>query len=119
MAEQAEESLGQRMRSLRGEARLRAIGEVVAQWRQSGQSQAVFCREAGIATVTLGRWLKQLAAGKAMKAKAPVLVELGTREVVTEDAFEVVLSGGIWLRVPSAFGEADLKRLLGVLSSAC
>jgi len=91
----------------------------VAQWRESGQSQAAFCREVGIATVTLGRWLKQLESAKAAKPKAPVFVELGAHERPSDEGFEVVLSDGIWLRVPAGFGDGDLTRLLGVLSSAC
>ena len=113
------ESLGKRMQRLRGEARLAAIGEIVSQWRESGSSHAVFCREVGIARVTLGRWLRQLEMVKAPSSTEPVLLELGVHEVASEDAYEVVLADGIWLRVPAGFRDGDLARLLGVLSSAC
>ena len=113
------ESLGKRMQGLRGEARLGAIGEVVSRWRESGKSQAAFCREVGIATVTLGRWLRKLEVAKARKPSEPVLVELGVHENDGDDAFEVMLADGIWIRVPVGFRDSELSRLLGVLSSAC
>jgi transcriptional regulator with XRE-family HTH domain len=116
----AGEGLGTRIRALRGAARISAIREVVSQWRSSGKSQASFCRETGIATVTLARWLRQLEAHKPPSEQAPVLVEVGSaagRE--PDDAYEVVLRGGTWLRVPAGFRDADLGRLLAVLSSAC
>ncbi len=113
------ESLGKRMQGLRGEARLTAIGEVVAQWRASGKSQTAFCREAGMAPVTLSRWLRKLEAHKQPKEQAPVLVELGVDDAEDREGYEVMLPDGTWLRVPVDFRETDLARLLGVLSSAC
>jgi len=110
--------LGERMRALRGEARLEAIGEVVARWRESGRSRAAFCREVGIASVTLTRWIRQLDASRAAKA-APVLVEVGTHERPDRDVFEVALPKGTRVRVPAGFAEADLVRLLDVVISAC
>jgi len=92
-------NLGKRMRALRGEARLVAIGEVVSQWRTSGRSQAAFCRDVGIATVTLGRWLRQLEANRKPPAKSPVFVELGVADAADQDGYEVVLPGGTRLRV--------------------
>jgi hypothetical protein len=114
------ERLGQRMRGLRGEARLKAIGEVVSRWRASGRSQAAFCSEIGIATVTLGRWLRRLEAARAPRDPGePVLVEIGKAQRDGEGAFEVVLPAGTRVRVPVDFRAGDLSRLLGVLSSAC
>ena len=113
------ESLGKRLHRLRGDARLAAIGEVVSEWRKSGQSQAEFCREKGIATVTLGRWLRHLEANKASEKQGPVLVEVGVHDVERDDAYEVILGDGTWLRVPAGFREGELARLLATLSSAC
>ena len=113
------ESLGKRVQRLRGEARLAAIGEVVSEWRSSGQSQSAFCREKGIATVTLGRWLRHVEANKPSKKQAPVLVEVGVRGVERDDAYEVMLGDGTWVRVPAGFREGELARLLAALSSAC
>ena len=113
------ESLGNRMKALRGEARLAAIGEVVSQWRASGKSQTAFCGEVGIATVTLGRWLRRLEVARAPKVSEPVLVEVGVHESPGGDGYEVLLPGRATGRVPANFREGDLARLLGVLSAAC
>ena len=112
------ESLGKRMRGLRGEARLTAIRDVVSQWRASGQSQAAFCREVGIATVTLGRWLRRLEVEG--RGGAPVLVEVDLPDHGGNgDGYEVVLESGIWVGIPAGFRGDDLSRLLRVLTEAC
>ena len=111
--------LGMRMRGLRGETRLEAIGGVVARWRESGKSRAAFCREVGIATVTLGRWVRQLEAARAAGSNEPVFVEVDIPEPPDRDLFEVVLPSGSRVRVPAGFREEDLARLLGVLSAPC
>ena len=112
-------SLGQRMRGLRGEARLEAIGEIVARWRESGQSRAAFCRELGIAAVTLSRWISRLDASRPATQTSPVLVEVAVPESHERDVFELVLRGGTRVKVPAGFLAEDLARLLGVLTTAC
>ena len=112
------ESLGRRMRRLRGAERQAALRDVVTRWRSSGKSRAAFCREAGIATVTLARWLRRLEGRKAVE-RGLVLVEVGRREGPVRDAYEVTLSSGTRVRVPGDFRREDLVRLLGVLSTAC
>ena len=114
-----EESLGQRMRRLRGEEREAAIRDVISRWRESGQSQAAFCSEIGIATVTLARWLRKLEAAKAPKWPEPVLVEVGVQDDGHEEVYDVVLANGVCVSVPAGFRESELVRLLRVLSSTC
>ncbi len=112
------ESLGKRMRGLRGDARLTAIRDVVSQWRATGQSQAAFCREVGIATVTLGRWLRRLEVER--KSGEPVLVEVDLPDPRGNgDGYEVVLESGIWVGIPAGFRDDDLARLLRALTTAC
>ena len=112
------DSLGRRIRGLRGEERTAAIEEVVSRWRASGSSKVSFCKAEGIATVTLGRWLRKLEAGKAA-VRAPVLVEVGRRERRVRDGYELVLPGGVEVRVPTGFSDEDLARLLRVLVATC
>ena len=111
--------LGERVRALRGEARLEAIGEIVSRWRDSGKSRTAFCREVEIATVTLTRWIRELDARQAQEVAAPVLVEVGARERPDRDVFEIVLPKGVCVRVPAGFSEADLARLFDVVIAAC
>jgi hypothetical protein len=112
------DGLGKRIQRLRGAERAAAIDEVIARWRASGTSKASFCREAGIATVTLGRWLRKLEVERAVE-RSPVLVEVGRRERPVRDGYEVVLPGGVEVRVPAGFSDEDLARLLRVLVTAC
>lgn len=112
------DSLGKRIWRLRGEERTAAIEEVVSRWRASGASKASFCKAEGIATVTLGRWLRKLDAQSAVE-RTPVLVEVGRHERPVREGYEVVLPGGVEVRVPSGFGAEDLSRLLRVLIATC
>lgn len=113
------ESLGKRIHGLRGAARLTAIGEVVSQWRASGTSRAAFCREVGIAPVTLGRWIGRLEAANGEQGTGPVFVELDAPRRRAAEPFEIVLSSGSIVRVPAGFAGDDLSRLLDVLSTTC
>lgn len=107
------------MRSLRGEVRLKAIREVVVAWRASEKSQAAFSRGLGVASVTLGRWAREVEPSSSVEHEAPVFVELGSGADDDRDGYEVRLPGGTHVRVPAGFREPDLVRLLRVLSSTC
>lgn len=114
------ESLGKRVGRLRGAKRLEVIGDVVSRWRRSGQSQSAFSREAGIAPVTLGRWVQAVSASDVREDEEPVLVEVGVRDTgMARDVYEVVLADGVRVRVPGGFREAELAQILRVLSSTC
>jgi len=112
-------SLGARMHALRGEARVKALGEIVAAWRASGKSQGAFSREVGVASVTLGRWSREVEVDNQVEHQAPVFVKLGSDDDEQREGYEVRLSGGTHVRVPAGFREPDLVRLLRVLSSTC
>ncbi len=111
-----DQSLGQRIKHLRGDARRAAIQRVLQDFRESGQSRTAFCRGVGIAVVTLGRWEAEIGHGKRTKATEPEFVEVGRGGV---GAFELMLPGGMELRVPRDFIEADLRRLLRAVAAAC
>lgn len=114
-----DESLAKRLRGLRGPARLDALQEVVSRWRTSGRSQAAFCREAGIAPVTLARWVRRVEAAGAGERDAPVFLEVGRPEAAARGRFEVILPDGTRVLLPSGFGDDDLARLLRALIAAC
>ncbi len=108
-------SLGQRIKHLRGDARGAAIREVIESFESSGKTRAAFCRDAGIAAITLGRWQAELKAATSTQATAQ-LVEVGDPQ---RGGFEVVLEGGVAVRVPHDFNEHELQRLLKTLAKAC
>lgn len=84
-----------------------------------GASRAAFCREVGIAPVTLGRWIGRLEAANGEQGTGPVFVELDARRRRAAEPFEIVLSSGSIVRVPAGFAGDDLSRLLDVLSTTC
>ena len=108
-------SLGQRIKHLRGDARRTAIEDVIRLFESSGKTRAQFCRDVGIATVTLGRWQAELKA-EAPKQPSAQLVEIGAPQ---HGGFEVTLPGGTVIRVPHDFNEHELQRLVRTLAKAC
>ena len=108
-------SLGQRVKHLRGDARRASIEEVIRSFESSGKTRSQFCRDAGIAAVTLGRWQAELKAA-APKQAATQLVEIGEPQ---RGGFEVMLESGVSVRVPHDFNEHELQRLLQTLAKAC
>lgn len=108
-------SLGQRIKHLRGDARRTSIEEVIRSFESSGKTRSQFCREVGIAAVTLGRWQAELKAA-APKAPSAQLVEIGEPQ---HGGFDVTLQGGLSIRVPHDFNENELQRLLRALAKSC
>jgi len=109
-----------RFQGLRGEARARAVGEVLARWRVATSSKAAFCRAEGIASVTLSRWLAEFGVPPAGPDTAPtrfVDVVLGSRGPASPPPFAVTLRSGVRVRIPAGFDHGDLARLLSALAS--
>lgn len=115
----AEQSLGMRMKRLKGEARREAIAQVVSDYQASELTASEFCKSRGIATVTLSRWQRELRRGSRGKASSPRIVELRAKEAVWRGHFELSLPSGVSLRVPHGFDESELGRLLATLDASC
>ena len=109
-----EVSLGQRIKHLRGPARRSAIQRVLADFVSSAKSRSAFCRDVGIAVVTLGRWEREVGGAPLPTQATTEFVEVGSSD---GRAFELKLPGGIELRVPHDFVERDLHRLLRTLAA--
>ncbi|MCP5067922.1 MAG: hypothetical protein GY946_15280 [bacterium] len=109
--------LGRRMRKLKGAARRAAIREVVEAFTASGQSRVAYCRDIGIAPVTLSRWEAEFGVASPRDEAVPRFVELGGEAAAS--AFHVELSGGVRVHVPADFRERDLLRLLRTLTAGC
>jgi transposase-like protein len=115
-----------------GSRRQRTEGEaqaILARYWQSGLTQRVFARKAGISVSTLHYWLRRarsLTEDKPRKtgssAVAPTIslleVELagppplGAR---SGGGYEIEMSPGVRLRVPGGFGDGEVRRLLALL----
>ena len=115
----AEQSLGMRIKHLRGAARREAISEVVSEYRSSGLGPAAFCKSVGIARVTLSRWQRELRRVPPSEAAAPRIVEVLASAPAQPGPFELSLPSGAMLRVPHGFDGSDLARLLATLDASC
>ena len=115
----ADQSLGMRIKHLRGDARREALSQVVSEYKSSGLSPAAFCKSVGIATVTLSRWQRELRRAPSSKAAAPRIVEVRPSASAQPLHFELSLPSGAMLRVPHGFDGSDLARLLATLNASC
>jgi transposase-like protein len=115
-----------------GSRRWRTAAEVeeilVAYW-ESGHTQRVFAREAGISVSTLQSWLRlvrpqdrkgQRKASQAVTVQAVPLLEVELAQTVPGDLeqamhYEIEVNSGARLRVPKAFLEAEVRSLLRLL----
>jgi hypothetical protein len=108
-----------------GEAEAR---RVVEDWRRSGLSLVGYTRRAGLGYERVARWKRRLA--RRSIAAAPLrrahVARLGIRPVRVVDSapasvfapgFELVLASGHAVRVPAAFDEGALRRLLALLEA--
>ena len=89
----------------------------MAAWRESGLSRAAFARESGIGAHRLRYWSQRLES-EPVAALVPVEVVGDLHEVPEGEAFEVAVGGGRVVRVPAAFDEAALVRLVRALERA-
>ncbi len=82
---------------------------VISQQKASGQSIAAFCRKSGISAPSFYAWRRRLA-----NRATPQFVALSLPAADLE--FEVRLTNGASLVVPSGFDDATLRRLLQVVA---
>lgn len=98
---------------LRGADREHAAREVLARWTASGLTRTAFCRQAGLAPVTLRRWLAEF--GTPEQGTPPRFIEARLPAASACAAFEVEFVDGVRLRVPPGFDPADLEPLVQAL----
>ena len=111
-------SLGRRIRGLRGDARRKAIGDVLSRLSRWSGSRKAFCEHEGIAAITLMRWERELASAAAGESGSG-LVELRPTSSEPVVALELVLPSGIVVRVREGARTDDVKRTLHALGVAC
>ena len=98
-------------------------GELVAQWRSSGETARYFASRHGINASTLYSWAWRLGRedrrpgrkreGRSTALVVPTMIEVRARPV-SDDRFEIEL-GGRRVRVPPSFDAEALRRLLATL----
>lgn len=100
-------------------------GELVAQWRSSGQTAREFASRHGVNPSTLYGWASRLGREEGSSrlpradtsmTRVPRMIELRAHPV-EEDRFEIEV-GGRRVRVPPSFDVEALRRLLAVLEES-
>lgn len=90
--------------------------EMVALWRQSGQSVRAFCDERGLSEPSFFAWRRTLSQRDRARVKAPpTFVPL---RVVPDTVVEVALPTGLVVRVPARADVAAVAALVAALRAA-
>ena len=107
--------------------RAKEMRAVFARHKESGLTLKAFGEREGIAYTTLQYWRRRLRDDEAPALSpskgepvslAPVRVVADTKAPEPPArGFDIWLSNGVSLEVPSGFDEGDLRRLVGVLST--
>jgi hypothetical protein len=90
----------------------------VAQWKASGLGAKEFARRQKLSEVSLKWWkwkLGSLARARSKKTAMSPLTFVELTTAMQREPIDVVLEGGVRVRVPLDFDEATLARLLDVL----
>jgi transposase-like protein len=98
---------------------------VFARHEESGLSLKAFGEREGISYTTLQYWRRKLSGKKGGRKGSPVPAALAPVRIVPDapeverrsSAFDVWLSNGISVEVPTGFDERELRRLVEVLAA--
>ena len=92
---------------------------MMTEWKESGESAIGFASRLGVSTQTLYRWRAILEGvpRTARSASLAKIVEVRPAKLPGEDRFEVRLTDGRSVGVPTSFDETALARLLRVLEA--
>ena len=99
----------------------RRMARLVAQWRQSGESQAAFARCHHVPTWTFWYWCRKLAREDASAGPigAPAFVPVDVAESSSAPVIEVVLRSGERLQIGADASPALVQAVLTTLRAAC
>jgi transposase-like protein len=98
----------------------RRMARLVAQWRQSSESQASFARRHHIPTWTFWYWCRKLAREDASAApRPPAFVSVDVAQPSKAPVIEVVLRSGERLEIGADAPPALVEMVLRTLHAAC
>jgi hypothetical protein len=109
--------------------RAEEMRELFSRWKSSGQSLMAFGRTEGVPYSRLLYWRRKLGDGVSTRTASPVksvtdgklvpvrIVPDSNPVDAQAEAFEVWLPNGVSLNVTAGFDEAELRRLVGALST--
>jgi transposase-like protein len=92
--------------------------QLIEEWKESGESAAVFAARVGVAANTIYRWRSALigAVSRVPASTLSRIVELRAEPMPGDTRFEIDV-GGRRVRVPASFDETGLRRLLRALEA--
>lgn len=99
--------------------------ELVERWRQSGLSQTAFAKQEQLDQSRISFWIRKVGKLNEGKKRAPaaprfVRVEPRREEVVAAGTLEVVMRGGLYVRIGGEVAEGLLRRVLAAAAElAC
>jgi transposase-like protein len=97
----------------------RRMARLVAQWRQSDESQAAFARRHHLPPWTFWYWCRKLAREAASATGTPTFVPVDVAPVSSAPVIEVVLRSGERLQIGADASPALVKAVLTTLRAAC
>jgi hypothetical protein len=99
------------------------MARLVAQWRQSGESQASFARRHHIPTWTLWYWCRKLdradASVRPTRAPTPAFVPVDVTPPSNAPVIEVVFPGGERLQIAADASPVLVQTVLTALRPGC
>jgi transposase-like protein len=96
------------------------MARLVAQWRQSGESQASFARRHHLPPWTFWYWCRTLAREAARTApRTPAFVPVDVAPPSSAPVIEVVLRSGERLQISADASPALVQTVLTTLRAAC
>lgn len=94
---------------------------IILAYRSSGQTQAAFCKSAGISTRQLSYWLKKEKSNKTNTTQSPrwIPVEVEHKTHASEDQSILIRIGSAEVEVKPGFDQKHLLNVLTVLRALC
>ncbi|OAI52715.1 hypothetical protein AYO44_16490 [Planctomycetaceae bacterium SCGC AG-212-F19] len=89
--------------------------ELIERWKASGQSVAAFCAARRVSQATFYSWRKRLGDRRTTAKPPPTFAAV---QVVLDPTADIVLPGGLMVRVPLGANPAAIARLVAALGGA-
>lgn len=114
MNETVEPATSKTTKVRRSESEWRAI---MADYKDSGQTQEVYCRERGISLSPFYNWRKKLR--RAVPGRTADFIEIKPKVVSSGGrTYEIVFSGGTSLKVGGGYDASEVRELVEMLKGA-
>ena len=97
------------------EQRVLEIQSHLANWRSSGLSQAMFCKQQGFVAKTFGTWIRKYGNPSVKETEQPRFIAITQNEKVETSTLTIHYPNGIKISCPSDMGSEQLQKLFHLL----